>query len=231
MSFIYVALVAALTISALLAFSATEADAECNPGRPHMGATHYHDGRNRDGGGNVVWGVRAVLEEYNPFVHPSSYPTSAWVMLHNGTMYSQVGWLELSSGERRIFSQYTRPGGGTWTVQRNSWIPVGSTTFYESHLYGGHIKHFVNGVYFSEDTWGGFTPTAAQTAAETQSYGSQMPGGFNGNDTMAFVVRQVQIGGNWQDMGGSVVNSYPYWFGQYSGGANAVEIWDRACAY
>jgi hypothetical protein len=85
-----------------------------------------------------------------------------------------------------------------------------------------------NNQWVHED-YAGFAPNHALNSGETHTLASQMSGGYV--NTMAFAARQAYWSGAWRDMGGNQVLTSQYWHGQYSGGANALETWDRSCAY
>jgi hypothetical protein len=209
---------------------------EFNPsGRPHVPG-NWHAGR-AVLPGTTVQGVRSVLEEYpTPWLHNSSGATTAWVMVGRQTSdkdhYAQIGWMVRNGdavGRRRVFTQHTG-NAHTYPFTTISNIQQGPDfNHYEVWVGNSKFWYYVNGVLFNSAQMT-FIPDIGIVSAETQSFASQMPGGYV--DTMAFAASEILIWGQpWKPIGGRQVLANSYYHASWLGGPNASETWDRQCSY
>lgn len=219
-------------VSAIL--STGGAQASCAPAGATPGAGHWFDGWYADAFGTIN-GVRAKIENYQPYVTPGTVGTTAWVMLTrpNANLWAQVGYLEQASGLRNTFLQVHRASGSYTTRTTDPAQPIGSIPYY-TVLYSAVPGYFTFEVAGAAFPWSGyiatadFVPTEGQIYGELQDRRNQMPGSQS-NDVSMFQANML-VGGVWSAFNGFAQSwdsvSWPY-DGPYSG--VDLYIWDQRC--
>ncbi len=194
----------------------------CNPNRPDNYRDYYFAGMymNTSSFPGTNGGVYAKIKAYSPYVAPSDFGASEWVMVTGGTWpnlsYAQVGWFEQPHGTRNTFTEISYQS--SWYV--DGWYnaeTVNSTptykllynpnppnqnqyfTFYASGLKGPHGTSWIN------DAGGIFAPNSAQINAEIHTQATQMAGGYNNRNpvTGANYYYPAGTGGSWHSFQGS----------------------------
>lgn len=214
------------------------ADASCVPGRSPTATYNFAGWKKQPGG--FVYGVRSLIENYDPYVGPNSF-SSAWVMLnstHPGYHYAQVGWDKVRVGssypQRRTFVQYwyvDTPYTYTWAPD-----PVGSWPKYEVTWYTDQYTSFFT---FKKDNItlhigpSDFSPQVAQVLGETNNLNNQMPGAVSNHVQMPGAIytldngnyffntprpaQPIPVSANDPHFGREVINGWQ------------IDIWDKAC--
>jgi len=230
----------ALVLATLFLESSGSVDpvyAQCNPNRPND-LFPYHSGWQRYPGGTAVGGVYAQILNYDAYVAYSFFEEGVVtrVSLDASGLWAQIGWLDLSTGSRRTYTEWVdlqgfvhvnhfsappepQPVGtyGYYTVLYNNYAP-GYITMYSA----GRLTQILRPVDF-----GGWLPVYASVFAKTNTRASQMPGGYNAPQFMKNT--DIWYDGSWKPFSGTMSVGDPSIHGGLPFGPRAVYVWDKAC--
>ena len=205
----------------------------CNPGRSSNYLTWYWSGNDDTNYPSSYGGIYGNIFEYSPYVYDSSNSadgedyTSQWIMLDNGNDWAQVGWFEYPGNERYTWVEFNDPGHSSW----DNWFPsysINSTikfqiTYQPTCPSDTCFSFFANNtspqLTGSKYNW---TPTDAQSNAETHDQASQIPGGYddlpNSGASNLHVYYPAGSSGSWYTMSGETATSW-------SGGSGSAPSW------
>lgn len=176
-------------------------------------------------------GVKADVEEYQPFVTEGS-EVSAWVMLNRGgTRWAQIGWWRSKDGglySRYVFEQHVTDGGvvvtnfslGQYqtTNYRVDWTPATNTFSFKR---GG------TELWAATLAW---DPQTFQIYGETHRKSDQMPGGTGAHQKFSNTYMSYVGDTGWWSLTSSAGSNQGGWYGATRVNSVRYEIWDKACA-
>ncbi len=157
-----------------------------------------------------VFGVRAELLEYRPFIPYEPFRTrssSAWVMLAQSgvTRLAQIGWYEWSLNYRKVFVQYWN--GSSFPITEFNPFPDGTYTEYKVIDQGNNMYFYTEGTLRKSVSLN-WDPNYGEIGSEITNWVNQMPGDYGAQNFMWFKLMKRQgSGATWYNFAPNIVGT------------------------
>lgn len=225
-------------IAIQLSLAVSAASARCDPSRTNDAGVHYDGSTEVVPNGKNAGGLSATIENYDPYVFPTTGftdDTVEWIMDTQTSLdhYVQVGPDTFADGSRYTFVERGSTVQNNYTDYYFDPYSINSLIPYEidfSPNSGDEYDFFANGVLIQSLYLSNFqNPNEVQLYAELQTKASQMPGGYNNTASMSD--GQLRYDTSWHTLA-AAINPPPSFAGitPSSGTADHWHIWDDACA-